>query len=401
MATVTIIHKTFMLKWINVLHIYQPPTQTKDIIDTVVHQSYSRIISLLETYPKLKLTLNIPGSLLELLDRNGHKKIIDDIGRFAKDGRIELLGTAMYHPILPLIPPQEVVRQIELHTNTSKKYFSDVYNPRGFYLPEMAYSNEVGLIIKKAGFDWVLLDEIHANGEKIDTLTKNISEETGLIAVFRNRAMSQTFPPEQIFIVWDNIKNNTLITVHDGEMYGHRHEDDHGFYKKAFENPEIQMQTVSEYLSTLTNTQKISLINASWESTTEELLQNIPFAVWDSPDNKIHKQLWHLANTVLQLVPKHSKDPHFKEAQTNLDKGIASCYWWWASERKLGVFSPTSWNPSEIEKGATFLLDASRALSKLPKEKHEEIEKIFSELRDAVWKRHWEIMGSDNTQHLN
>ena len=65
------------MKWINFLHIYQPPTQTPEIVKQVTEESYQKIAELLERYPKLKITLNIPGSLIEWWAKHGFTDIID------------------------------------------------------------------------------------------------------------------------------------------------------------------------------------------------------------------------------------------------------------------------------------------------------------------------------------
>lgn len=378
-----------MITWINVLHLYQPPTQSKDVLDRITHESYLLILSLLKKYPHVKMTINIPGSLLELFDTYGHRSIIEEFAQYAQAGRIELLGTAMYHALLPLIPAHEVRRQIELHTQTSKKYFGDAYTPRGFYLPEMAYSNDVGAIIKDMGFEWILLDEIHAGGAHTREPVSYKATEHDLTVVFRNRSFSQTFPPERIIVAPEQIEHNTLITVHDGEMYGHRHTDDRGYFERVFNNPNIQTKTVSEYIDSLDAKKSITLFNASWETTPDELATGIPYAVWNDPQNALHQKLWTLAYHVLEILSQHENDPNFTSARHDADMGIASCYWWWASERKLGAFSPISWNPTEIEKGASLLLNASRSLLSLPYDEHEKIEQLFSELRNAIWERHW------------
>lgn len=389
-----------MLTWANVLHIYQPPTQTKSVVDVVVRESYEHILSLLKQYPTLSLTLNIPGSLLELLDMYGHTHIMSGIAHYIKEGRIELLGTAMYHPILPLIPQHEIRRQIHLHNETSKKYFGDAYAPRGFFAPEMAYSKDVGYIVKEMGFSYIILDEIHTEKSMQDTGTLYTDTQTGLNVVCRNRKISQTFPPEYICTHIDLSQKNSLVTMHDGEMYGHRHTDDRGFYENTFTHPHIHTVTLSEYIASCTKKDSVSLISASWETTLEEKNKGIPFSVWNDPNNAIHTALWKFTYTILEIVHTHTTDPHYEHARAYADKGLASCYWWWASERKLGVFSPPSWNPTEIEKGATTLLNAGRTLSTLPKKKRKEIEMMFSHIRDIVWERHWDIMGSTDAHHF-
>ncbi len=392
------------MKWVNALHLYQPPTQSHDVVKHVTNESYNLIASLIEKYPHIRMTLNISGSLLELLENSGHYAVIQRFKKLHDQGEIELLGSAMYHPILPLLPAAEIERQIALNTEIIKKYFGQDFMPKGFYLPEMAYSKEVAEVIKKMGFEWVLLDDAgHFPSTKAVPHSSPASiyeiKDVGLKAVFRNRVFSRTFPPEYILDHLNDIKDNILITVHDGELYGHWHKDDKGFYQKIFNMPDIQTQKVSEYLSELekNNAPRVVLEpwEGNWEMTEEERKLKNHFALWKHPENSIQKKLWDLAHIALSIVEKKTKDQNYLLARNALDKGLASCAWWWASQRKLGPFSPVTWNPTEIEKGATMLLTAVRSLDKLAVRDYMRAEKKANSLRETVWKKHWQLYSKE------
>src|SRR5262249_24823968 len=155
--------------------------------------------------------------------------------------------------------------------------------------------------------------------------------------------------------------------------------------QKAFTSPDIQMQTVSEYIASLEkeHASRVSIEPhaGSWESTLQEQKARIPFALWDDPKNNIHQELWKLAAAVIDMVEHNTNDPHYDLARSKLDKGLASCAWWWASERILGAFSPLTWNPTEIEKGAFMLQDAIRSCKQLPRKEYTRVEKRAYRLR--------------------
>lgn len=186
-----------MLYWVNFLHIYQPPNQDLQTLRDVASQSYRLILRLLEKYPKFCVTLNISGSLLEQMEADEFRDVIDGFKKNVGEGRIELVGSAMYHPILTLLPADEIERQIRLHEKICKKVFGDLYNPKGFFIPEMAYGEEVGKVIKNFGFSWIILDEAHGGGNP-DPEVKYEIEGLGLGVIFRNRKFSKSFPPEYI-----------------------------------------------------------------------------------------------------------------------------------------------------------------------------------------------------------
>ena len=53
--------------WSNFIHIYQPPTQTPEIVEKVTNQCYRKLIKVLQTNISGKLTININASLTEQL----------------------------------------------------------------------------------------------------------------------------------------------------------------------------------------------------------------------------------------------------------------------------------------------------------------------------------------------
>src|SRR5262245_51420394 len=109
--------------WANFLHFYQPPTQKKYWIDKITAESYRPLVQGLLRHPQAKVTLNINGVLDRLLDQHGHRDVLEGIKQLVARGQVELTGSAMYHPLLPMLPDEEIVRQVELNTVTHKEYF--------------------------------------------------------------------------------------------------------------------------------------------------------------------------------------------------------------------------------------------------------------------------------------
>jgi len=379
-----------MITWVNFLHIYQPPYQDKEVLRRISRESYERILSALENNEKAKITLNIQGCLIQQLIDNNLTNIIQRIKELIKKGQIELVSSAKFHPILPLIPKQEIVRQIELNDEINKKAFGDTYNPTGFFLPEMAYSKEVAKIIYNQGFHWIILDEISANQE-INYSKKYCIQDTELNVIFRNRQISKTYVPSSIKkqLEKDPDKNQTIITATDGELYGHHHIDPEKQLEKILESDKIETQTVSKYLNSLKEIKWIDPIASSWESEKIELEKNIPFSLWDNPENPIHQKLWQIANIAIKAIEDNQDDSNLLWAQNHLDYGLASCTFWWASSKRFHEISTESWNPEEINKGLNQLVKTVRALNNLDKEIKIEVEYLAAETKKDIWQTHW------------
>lgn len=382
------------MRWINFLHIYQPPTLEKETLVRITKESYFNIINILKKNPNYKITLNITACLTEYLNQVGFTKLIDELKFLIKKGQIELTGSAAFHPLMPLIPLKEAKRQIQVNYEINQRYFGKLYQPKGFYLPEMAYVPAVARAIKQAGYKWIILDEIcfdgKVNGSHIDYQKKYIDRQSQLEIVFRQRKISKTFVPRTIEELLQ--KTNppaVVITATDGELYGHKYVDYERTHDKILKDKRLQTLTASEFLASLQKKRSIKIIPASWESTPHELKKGIPYSLWKHPRNKIHSKLWQLAEFALQLNYRHTKDPNHFASRLHLERGLASCTFWWASGKDFKLFNPPAWSPDEVEKGALELLRSIRALVKINYKYKIQAEKIFLDIHKLIWTKHW------------
>lgn len=373
--------------WVNFLHIYQPPWQEEGIVHQTAHESYDYLLTLLTKYPDFTFTLNISGSLVEQLHIL-EPAILVKLQQAVKNKRLELTASACYHPILPLLPEQEVVRQIKLNQEILFKYFK--IKPAGFYLPEMAYSLKTAKIIKKLGYTWIILDPI-STSQKIKNNILYQIKNLGLKVIFRDRVYSQNYPAEIIYQKFQKKQDfaETIITATDGEMYGHKHEDWQGHLEKILVNKNLAVLTVSQYLKTLKQTQSVSLRDSSWETSLADLRHDIPFALWQSPKNAIHQALWQLTNFSISLVKKYPKDQNYFWARHHLDRGLSSCTFWWASAKKVGIFSGLAWHPDMVDNGTEELVRSVRSLKKASIAEKIQAERYYAKAKRLIWETHW------------
>lgn len=381
------------ITWINLLHFYQPPTADNETVIEAAEKSYKRIISALERNPNIKMTLNFSGCVLEKLSQLGFNGLITSVKKLAESGQIELTSTAAYHPILPLLPPAEIERNIKVNQEIFVKFFGHDLKPKGFFLPELAYSKDVALIIKKFGFDWIILDQISAQGRLEDDFDFShlyLDKTSGLKICFRSRELSQSYVPKTIFDLINSGKPALAITATDAELYGLRHADFSATFEKLLKRPELETKTVGQYLNGLPDSTDILPVASSWESTQAELKNNLPFALWQDGKNKIQVLLWQLANLAIATVNKYTDDINFSWARLHLDKGLSSCTFWWASARDFKLFSSISWNPDEIERGVNQLIRSIRAIAD-PQSRDAKIqaEKLYINIKKKIWQKHW------------
>jgi len=352
--------------WLNLLHIYQPPEQKKEIIEKIAIESYSKILNILKAHPEEKITLNINGSLTEQFDKYGFKNLIKDIKTLAENGQIELVGSAKYHFILPLVPESEIIRQIELNSKTNKKYFGKIYQPKGFFIPELAYSKKVAKILKKMGYQWIVLDEIALKEKNILDGFCQTKDLDDFYVFFRNRKISDLFFTGEIknsndffrILKENNLPNDVLITALDGENLGHHQLKMAEIWQEILDSKKIKTITYSEYIkyklnAKLENIKIIEPQECSWSSKKSELEKGIPFALWNNPNNKIHQLQWKLSKLAIKIISrieqKHPLTLKYKNIRKELDQALFSCQYWWANY-------DVHWSPGMIKKGAEKLL---------------------------------------------
>ena len=388
--------------WTNLLHIYQPPDQRKQIIDQVVKESYNKILDILEANPKIKISLNICASLTEQLIKYGYQNIIERIKNLAEKKQIELLGSAAYHPILPLYSKTEVIRQIKLNENINQKYFGKVWRPRpkGFFLPEMAYDKKTARIIQSLGYQWVALDEIAYNGKfgqisfeqgyQIKDLFLN-QKNKNLKIIFRHRDLSSLFfgrwldSVDKFFsaVKKDKQTDKYLITAFDGENLGHHQRHLADLWAEILKNKQIKTITCSEYLNLFKNYpfRQITPLASSWSTEIKDLNKNIPYPLWQDPDNQIHQLQWQINNLIIKIVKSNQTHLNYKKARKILDQAICSDQYWWASARPW-------WGPEMIEQGLNRFLKISLLLrDKVSLEEQKKVRKLSQEILQKIEKK--------------
>ncbi len=354
--------------WANVFHIYQPPNWDPKILKKVVREAYWPLAKNLLSHPSLKITLNITASLTEqLVARN--PDLISALRTCAKRGQIEFLASAAYHPLLPLIPKKEIIRQIRLNTAINRKIFGKVWSPKGFYPPELAYTPRLGSIIRHLGFRYIVLDEI-SFAKLWDVVDYQTCYQTpkGLGVVFRNREASNAFlethasTPESFMrdIAKEFNEERILITALDGENLGHHRHGMDKIWTSLVTHPNITTVTLSEWRSQCSYTRIVRPLSCSWSCRLDEIQKNQSFTLWNDPSNPLHRKQWQLLRAVLAIVHKNGN----KTARQKMDQALASDWFWWASakpwwsydiivgltDRIVDVVSPLTLRPVTLDK---------------------------------------------------
>jgi len=355
-----------MIYWAPLLHFYQPPTQSHNVLTKICEESYRPLIKVFKEHPESRVTVNMCGVLTEMLDNHGHGDILTGLAGLGEMSQVEFVESSKFHAILPLIPKQEAKRQIELNKSTNSYFFKDSYKPKGFFLPEMCYSDEAASIVKSMGYEWVIVSGIASQEKWPMDYVSSFKLGPGVMkAFFRDDIISNMISfknfdatgfVSRIKELADGKEDAYIITAMDAETFGHHiHGWEDAFLGKAYEiikdSEEIKAVGISELLKIFPAVKTRPPKPSSWSTSNEEIMAGNYYPLWNTPHNPVHRLQWEHMNICLEIFEdaenKNDNDKSsqfFNTARDVLDMALHSCQFWWANRGRL-------WSENLINKG--------------------------------------------------
>jgi hypothetical protein len=154
-----------------VLNLHQPSGNLEGLLASSEWQA-RQILFALDRIPRslwpyedvARVHLSLSGTLLETLARPdfqqrvyGIVKCGDLLWHLQNTRMIRVLGTAYYHPVLPLIPPADWEEQLTRWQGIGRHLFWRLDFP-GFWPPEMGFCMEMIPLLKRLGYRYVIVD---------------------------------------------------------------------------------------------------------------------------------------------------------------------------------------------------------------------------------------------------
>ena len=365
-----------MIYWAPLLHMYQPTFQDSRVLRQIDKECYKPLLRMLDEHDNVKISFNINAVLIEMLNEFDLCDTIEILQNLESSNKIEITGTAKFHPILPLIPQKESEHQIKINEEIIKNNFKH-WERGGFFPPEMSISSQVAKYIRELGYKWVIMSGIAC---PVDWLTDQIyTSPNGLMLFFRDDILSNK-------IAFNNItakgfveeikgklkenkeqkqKNKFIITAMDSETFGHHIKKfERTFLSKALELINEQKEIKMEFISDLSkffpiNKEKIIPKDSSWSTTYDDIKANIPYPLWDHPDNRVHTLYWKIVRSLnnlmnlidnLDLNQNWDAERHYNTSRWFYDRGICSDTTWWGNPDR------GTWSPNLIYKGIELLM---------------------------------------------
>jgi hypothetical protein len=399
-----------MICWAPLFHFYQPPTQTPDILRKVTIESYRPLLEVLSSIPNARATININASLTEMLNDSGYTDILESLKELSLTGKVEFTGSGIYHPILPLIPAEEVDRQIRRNHQVNREILGEAFRPRGFFPPEMAYSGDIVQSIIGQRHEWVIISGVACPVAWPTALIHEVEKDGETLAVFfrddilSNRISFKETTAEEFIKQLKSLANNGrdtyVVTAMDAETFGHHiknWETDFlaGVYRgldpsstadrKAgklskpaaipklavdTEPPAVRAVTISELLDIFPRGARIEPLPSSWSTSEDDIRQHDYFPLWKAKGNQLHGLLWDHMELVVEVVKLATREVENPEgakyltlARGLLDKALHSDQFWWASRKPM-------WDINMIYRGLSLqrsvLLNAYKAIAVSP-----------------------------------
>ena len=135
-------------------HIHQPFFVPDEEVAEQVVRSYR---PLLELHRELDMPfgLNVCGGLLDRLVTIA-PDWIELLGEEVRAGRVELLGSGKFHPLLPLLPRERARAQIVADAESKRAALGAC--PAGFWPTDLGWTHWLVPLLRDSGYRWVVVD---------------------------------------------------------------------------------------------------------------------------------------------------------------------------------------------------------------------------------------------------
>ncbi|MFQ6125471.1 MAG: alpha-amylase/4-alpha-glucanotransferase domain-containing protein [Candidatus Heimdallarchaeota archaeon] len=141
-----------------VFHFHQPVDNFEWVFEHAFEQSYKPLLQCIKRHPSVKVGIHLSGPVLEWLE-NKQPEYLDQLANLTKHNQLELIGGAFYEAILPIIPDEDKLAQIQMMRDYAHDLFgTDIH---GFWLAERVWEPHLPKIFEEAHIEYVMIDDYH------------------------------------------------------------------------------------------------------------------------------------------------------------------------------------------------------------------------------------------------
>src|SRR6266568_41658 len=210
------------------VHLHQPVGNFDHVFEEHLRDVYRPLVERLAAHRFFPFALHLSGPLLEWLEAHD-TKYLDQLGRLAADGHVELLLAGFYEPVLASLPRPDRIEQIGWMREAIQRRFG--VEATGLWLTERVWEPDLAGDLADAGVRYVLVDDRHflVSGFERESLHAPFWTESGgkRVAVFpideRLRYLIPFKPPASIAAYLRELRaagRPLAVFVDDGEKFG-------------------------------------------------------------------------------------------------------------------------------------------------------------------------------------
>jgi len=196
-------------------HAHVPSGANESEFEYVYEKKMRPFVSNLYRYSNIQAVLHYSGVLLYWVERT-HPEFFMLIEDMAARKQAEILGGGFYEPMLPIIPLQDRIGQIELLTTYLRKHFGK--RPLGCWIPGMAWEQHLAAALAASDMNYTFLSQeqfIQAGMSGAELFSPCISEDQGkIVTVFPvSLSSGNALAEKSLSQVFVELKNNMEESV--------------------------------------------------------------------------------------------------------------------------------------------------------------------------------------------
>ncbi len=210
------------------LHNHQPVGNFDYVMNSAYTNCYLPMLEILENHHGINTGIHISGTLLEWLAFN-HPEYLERTGELCRKGRMELLTSGRYEPILTIFRRFDIIQQITDYSDYLEQLSGR--RPEGLWLTERVWEPQLPSLLSEAGVSWAVVDDIHlkrAGASGMDLFRPCITEDSGrnMRLLGSNRELRYRIPFSPVESVMEKLREmhdagaGMVLYGDDGEKFG-------------------------------------------------------------------------------------------------------------------------------------------------------------------------------------
>ncbi|MBI3616314.1 MAG: DUF1926 domain-containing protein [Candidatus Omnitrophica bacterium] len=341
-------------RFVLALHCHQPVGNFGWILEEAYAKAYRPFLDVLERHPKVRVVFHYSGILLDWFEKE-HPEFLQRLKKLVRDNRVEVLGGGYYEPILPMVPEQDALGQMEMMRQTLGRL--GLRGPEGknegAWLAERVWEPQLPSLLSRAGIRYTVVDDAHlalAGLQAEDRFGYYLTEDRGAcVALFpSSKTLRYQVPFKPVVEVVETLRQmrseraRVVVLADDGEKFGlwpgtERWVYQEGWLEAFFQELEhsgdwLKLMTFRECLETLPPLGRVVVPPASYEEMMDwsgGFFRNFLLKYPES-DTMQKKMLWvsERLKRAQSAPASKRKLPRLREAQRHLYMGQSNDATW-------------------------------------------------------------------------